>query len=89
LGVKKPGWPSTSAPRAAASFAHCRGRSPSGAGQGIRSGVIVSQKSRSLVRRSAGALPAMIAALMAPMETPQSQSGAMPASSIAWKTPPW
>jgi hypothetical protein len=42
------------------------------------------QNVRSLSRRSAGGLPAISAALMAPIDVPITQSGSMPASCIAW-----
>jgi hypothetical protein len=38
------------------------------------------QNSRSRGKRSSGALPAMMLALMAPIEVPTTQSGSMPAS---------
>ena len=44
--------------------------------QGPKGGsLICSQKARSRATRSSGALPAMIAALMAPIEMPATQSG--------------
>jgi hypothetical protein len=42
---------------------------------GAGGAVIVSQNSRSLATRRSGALPAMIAALIAPIEMPATQSG--------------
>jgi hypothetical protein len=42
-----------------------------------------SQNSRSLPSRVARELPAMIAALMAPIETPVTQSGSIPCSCSA------
>ena len=47
------------------------------------------QNSCSRGRRSCGSLPAMSAPLMAPIEVPITQSGWMPASHSAWKTPAW
>jgi hypothetical protein len=45
--------------------------------------VISCQKVRSFAIRSAGSFPAMMAVLMAPMETPATQSGSMFASARA------
>jgi hypothetical protein len=45
--------------------------------------------SRNRGTRSAGLLPAMIAPLIAPIEVPITQSGSMPASCSASKTPTW
>jgi hypothetical protein len=42
-----------------------------------------SQKTRSASSRFSGRLPAMMAELIAPIETPQTQSGSMPASCSA------
>ena len=39
--------------------------------------------------RLLGALPAMIAALMAPIEIPATHSGSKPERHSAWKAPAW
>jgi len=51
--------------------------------------VISCQKVRNFATRSAGSFPAMMAELMAPMETPATQSGSMLASARASYTPAW
>ena len=45
--------------------------------------MISCQKARSFATRSAGSFPAMMAELMAPIETPATQSGLMSASARA------
>jgi len=68
-------------------FRALRKTSPSGVNGHIFRSVIVSQNVRSWRRRRPGGLPAMIAALIAPIETPDTQSGSNPASDIASYTP--
>jgi hypothetical protein len=48
-----------------------------------------SQNSRKRTTRSPGALPAMSALLMAPMEVPATQFGAMCSAASASNTPAW
>ena len=60
-----------------------RGASPSGVNGQIRRSVMLSQNVRSRLSRRSGELPAMIAALMAPIETPETKSGSMPTSCSA------
>ena len=47
------------------------------------------QNSRSLDTRRSGGLPAIIAALIAPIDTPAIQSGATPAAAKASNAPAW
>ena len=61
-----------------------RKTSPSGVNGQILRSVIISQNACNCRSRRVGGLPAMIAALMAPIETPETQSGSTPASCIAW-----
>src|ERR1043166_4897336 len=85
-GAKKPGWPKATVIIAlaqrwpAASGPVVRGHSTVGA-------VISCQKLRRRATRSFGALPAMIAALIAPIETPATQSGAYSEEASASYTP--
>jgi hypothetical protein len=73
--VKKPGWPNISAASALAPCCHAAS-GPSGAeGHSLVGAVISSQKLRRRCTRCSGALPAMIAALIAPIEMPATQSG--------------
>jgi hypothetical protein len=66
-----------------------RKTSPSGVkGQILRS-VILSQNVCKARRRRLGGFPAMMAELIAPIETPETQSGSTSASCIAWYTPAW
>jgi hypothetical protein len=58
--------------------------SPSGVNGQILRSVMRSQNVRSRARRRSGGLPAMMAALIAPIETPETQSSAILASSSAW-----
>jgi hypothetical protein len=46
--------------------------------------VACSQNARNLSTRASGALPAIKAALIAPMEIPETQSGCSRASTMAW-----
>ena len=48
-----------------------------------------SHSSHSRGKQACGVLPAMTAALMAPIEVPITQSGSMPASCSASYTPTW
>ena len=50
---------------------------------------IVSQNPRSRAARSSSGEPAMMAALIEPMEMPATQLGRMPASCRPWYTPAW
>ena len=64
----------------------------SGEDQNRSSGVLPpkpSQNSRSFATRFFGALPAMSAPLIAPIEVPMTQSGSTPPSISAWYTPAW
>jgi hypothetical protein len=61
-----------------------RKMSPSGVKAHTLRSVISSQNARSWRTRRLGGLPAMIAELIAPIETPETQSGSTPASCIAW-----
>jgi hypothetical protein len=74
-GEKNPGWLNISA----ASSLDFRCQTPSAPvspdGQNTVGAVIPSQKSGSLATRSCGELPAMIAALIAPIDMPATQSG--------------
>jgi hypothetical protein len=54
--------------------------SPSGVHFHTLRSVIRSQKVRSFGTRSSGGLPAMIVPLMAPIDTPEIQSGSRPVS---------
>ena len=79
-GVKKPGWPCTIVIQELARLRALRKASPSGVKcQTLRS-VIISQNVRSRSSRRRRELPAMIAELMAPIETPDTQSGSISAS---------
>jgi hypothetical protein len=80
LGWKNPGTPWVNTPRLANAF-------PNIESQGILSDDLVctrSQNSLSRSSRSAGLLPAISAALMAPIEVPITQPGSMPASLRPW-----
>jgi hypothetical protein len=89
-GVKNPGAPVVSAWAALSWLKIWRPASPEAASGsnhpiGLHEGcaVISFQKFLSIATRSAGAFPAMMAALIAPMEMPATQSGSMPASANA------
>ena len=74
-GVKNPGWPNISAVSALAFCCQAASDPPSADGHRLVWAVISSQKLRKRFRRFSGVLPAMIAALIAPMEIPATQSG--------------
>src|ERR1700722_20618124 len=74
-GVKNPGWPISSAVNALAFCCQRAGDPTSADGQRLLWAVIPSQKLRRHFSRFSGALPAMMAALIAPIEIPATQSG--------------
>jgi hypothetical protein len=83
LGLKKPGWPNSMVVIAENALRALRGPSPSGHRViGSLAVMPVQNSSRRSSRFSRG-LPAIMAELMAPMETPASQSGSSPASCSA------
>jgi hypothetical protein len=87
LGVKNAGMPRKIVPTFAATFGSpvkSRSKSTSMAATSTRD-----QKSRSRSKRRSRALPAISAALMAPIDVPMIQSGSMPASCSASYTPTW
>jgi hypothetical protein len=69
-GEKKPGCPATLVTKQLCALRALRKMSPSGVNGQIFRSVIISQKACSWRRRCLGGLPAMIAELIAPMETP-------------------
>ncbi len=75
LGVKKPGTPAAATKVALASLKTLRELSSVPSGQPIRRLDTRSQNSRKRGRRWSGGLPAMIAALTAPIEMPATQFG--------------
>ena len=79
-GLKKPGWPSAVVIITLVALRALRKTSPSGVKSQTLRSVTMSQNCRSRSRRLSGRLPAMIAALIAPIETPEIQSGSTPAS---------
>ena len=82
-GAKKPGCPLIMVSQELVALRALRKMSPSGVNGQILRSVICSQNVRSWRRRRPGGLPAMIAELIAPIDTPDTQSGSMPASCIA------
>ena len=87
-GLKKLGAPAISVPMARHWFTIMRimslGNSmPLKLGMPSGGWVTVSQKARSFSTRCSGGLPAIRAALMAPIEMPATQSGCRPASASA------
>src|ERR1700686_3919851 len=86
-GVKNPDWPNTSAVNALAFCCQRAGDPTRTAGQMLVWAVIPSQKLRKRFSRFSGALPAMIAALIAPIEIPATQSGRYSDDAKASKTP--
>ncbi len=96
--MKNPRWPSVSARQAFQPFQISRRQSSTGSTiesmKAIASGQAagrdtVFQKSRSFATRTPGSLPAISAALIAPMEMPATQSGSMPAVASPSMTPAW
>jgi hypothetical protein len=87
LGLKKPGIPPVMARKALDWLRKARVASMANNPSQRLDVETVSQKSLSRSIRRPGGLPAMIAALAAPMETPASQSGSIPASVKPSKTP--
>jgi hypothetical protein len=88
LGLKKPGWPNATAKTAPVQ--RCQVASgPVAFGHNMVGAVIASQKLRKRFTRSLGALPAIIAALIAPIEIPATQSGVYPEDDSASYTPAW
>ena len=66
---------------------HMMALGSSGSGKAMLPGknrVMRCQKPSSAATRVSGALPAIIAALMAPIDTPATQSGTMPRAASAW-----
>jgi hypothetical protein len=86
-GLKKPGCPATLVTKQLCALRALRKTSPSGVNGQILRSVIISQNVCNWRSRFFGVLPAIIAELIAPMETPETQSGSTPASLIAWYTP--
>ncbi len=82
-GMKNPGWPCVIVIQELAILRALRNASPSGVKLQILRSVMRSQnvRSRSSLRRRE--LPAMIAELMAPIDTPDTQSGSMSTSCSA------
>ena len=80
LGSKNPGTPAAATNAALASLNNLRELLSYPRGHAISSWDTSSQNWRSRGTRCSGALPAMIAALTAPMEMPASQDGRYPAS---------
>jgi len=74
-GVKNPGWPNISVVSALAFCCRAASDPPGADGHRLVGAVISSQKPRKCFRRFSGLLPAMIAALTAPIEIPATQSG--------------
>ncbi len=86
-GRKNPGCPIASVIQALARFVHSRmPLADCSKGHTARPATIA-QNASSFPNRSCGALPAMIAPLIAPIDTPQTQSGSHFASDNAWYTP--
>src|SRR6516162_2991120 len=86
-GLKKPGWPNITVVSALARFCHSAS-GPAGADGHISVvAVMSSQKLCKRCTRCSGALPAIIAALMAPMEIPATQSGEYSEDASASYTP--
>src|SRR5579862_4193199 len=79
-GAKKPGTPKAAAALALSRFSDGRKRSNDAGGMSGEADETMSQNSASRSTRAAAELPAMSAALMAPMETPVTQSSSRPAS---------
>ena len=79
-GEKKPGMPKNIADAAAMRFIIGRAKSnPAGSTNGVRDDTR-SQNARRRSTRRSGGLPAISAELIAPIETPTTQSGANPAA---------
>ena len=76
--MKKPGAPKVATNAALVSLNSERSRVPFVTGTHGTGDETISQNSFSLSTRFAGSLPAMIAALMAPIEMPAIQSGSKP-----------
>jgi hypothetical protein len=87
-GLKKPGWPATLVTKQLWALRALRKISPSGVNGQILRSVIKSQKVCSWRSRCLGGLPAMIAELMAPIDTPEIQSGSHPLRASPDKRPP-
>jgi hypothetical protein len=73
--LKKPGWPNISALRPLAFCCQTAIGAVKLGGHMLVVAVILFQKSRRRAKRFSGELPAMIAALIAPIEIPATQSG--------------
>jgi hypothetical protein len=82
-GAKKPGTPRVSTAAAPASLNSSRAQWPGSQGSAASQAVMPSQKARRLATRRSGGLPAMIAALMAPIEIPANQAGCCPPAASA------
>jgi hypothetical protein len=82
-GSKNPGWPAIIVIHELVALRALRKTSPSGVNGQIFRSVIRSQNVRKRLNRWSGTLPAMIAALIAPIETPETQSGSIPHSCSA------
>ena len=87
FGAKNPGWPCSTVIIDDQRLWALRRSSPSGRNPHTGRSVTVRQKSRSASSRSSLALPAISAALIAPIETPAIQSGSSPASCRPSYTP--
>ena len=77
-GVKKPGTPKVAISAAEVSLNSERARSPGVTGFHDTGDDTISQNSLRRSTRVSGPLPAMIAALMAPIEMPATHSGSKP-----------
>ena len=84
FGLKNPGWPKAVVSIDDHILARRRGSSPSGTNSEVGRAVMVSQNRCSRSSRCSRGLPAMMAPLMLPIETPAIQSGSCPASCSAW-----
>ncbi len=83
-GSKKPGWPRMVVRSEDVALRAWRKTSPSGVNHQTLRSVMRFQKVSSRSSRRSRGLPAMIAALIAPIETPETQSGSISASCSAW-----
>jgi hypothetical protein len=82
-GSKNPGCPPNMVIHELVALRALRKTSPSGVNGQIFRSVISSQNVRKRLNRWSGTFPAMIAALIAPIETPETQSGSIPRSCSA------
>ena len=86
-GAKKPGTPRVSTAAAPVSLNSSRAQGPGSHGSAASQAVMPSQKARRLATRRSGGLPAMMAALIAPIEMPATQEGSKPCMQSASNAP--